>query len=142
MKTRNEFAKACAFSVCATAIVIMMTGCASNIYTVELRNESPRLCKEVTLHYGGNGDIPVGYLDSGKTPYGTFGGKSETGELGPIPGDATLSWTEENGRKYQVAVKVKSVIQITNPDGTIVFAILPNRSVRVTYEPEDPRLRK
>lgn len=126
--------------VCCIILMGLFWGCVS-YYGVELQNKSPRLTKETTLEYGQAGKINKGRLDPGLTPYGTYGGKHEAGKLGPTPEEATVSWVEESGVRYQVTVKVLSVVKTPNPEGTVVFTIQPDRSVTVTHEPKGPRLK-
>ena len=114
---------------------------AMNYYTVEIRNISPRLTKETSVQYGKYGVVNVGYLDVGPTPSGAPSGKGECTDFGPTPDEAVVSWVEKNGKKYEVKVKVYEAVKTRKPDGNVIFTIQPDRSVKVSYEPTDPRLK-
>jgi hypothetical protein len=142
MKIRNVLITKVALLVfCLIALIFTQSCMAIHYYGVELRNASPRLTKETKVKYSKIGSINKGDLDPGLTPHGTLGGKSEHGELGPTPDEAIVSWEEKNGKHYEVKVKVFEVVKTRKPDGIIVFTIQPDRSVKVSYEPTDPRLK-
>jgi len=142
MKTKNALIIKAALIIFGFLALRFTQSCmAANYYGVELRNASPRLTKETKVKYGQIGIINKGDLDPGLTPQGTLGGKSEHGEFGPTPDEAIVSWEEKNGKHYEVKVKVFEVVKTRKPDGIIVFTIQPDRSVKVSYEPTDPRLK-